>query len=76
MVFPASADASDWAVAPLTVDSVCSILLFSFAHSDTGNTSCHLEQVPEGAAVVPLVDFESYDKRGMDSFDSSSRYSP
>lgn len=76
MVFPASVGASDWAVAPLPVGSVYSIPLFSFVHSDIDNTFCRPEQVPEEAAVVPLVGFASYDRRDMDSFDSSSRYFP
>lgn len=75
-VSPASADVSDWAVAPLLVDSVYSIPLFSFVHSDIGNTSCRLEQVPEEAAAVLLVDSASYGRRDMDSSDSSSRCSP
>ena len=63
-------------MAPLLVDSVCLIPLFSFVHSDTDNTSCHLEQVPEEAAAVPLVDSANCDKRDTDSSDFSSRYSP
>lgn len=63
-------------MAPLPVGSVYSIPLFFFVHSDTDNTFCRPEQVPEEVAVVPLVGFASCDKHGMDSFDSSSRCFP
>lgn len=74
MVSLASVGASGLAAAPSLVGFACSIPLFFFVHPDIDNTSYH--QVLVEVAVVPLFDSANRDRRGTDSFDSSSRYSP
>lgn len=76
MVSLASAGVSDLAVAPSPVGSAYSIPLSFFDHPGIGNTSYRPELVPVEAAVAPLVDSANRDRRGTDSSDSSSRYSP